>query len=518
MTDYADWTKNLIADIRANGRPTSGYFEGRPVMVLTTTGAKSGQPRTAVVTFSRDGDDYVVVGSKSGEPEDPAWFTNLVANPVVTVEADGKTLPGPRDGRGRRRPRRALGPARRGTPPVRRLPVKDRPDHPDRPAHAARLTRVRGGADGGDEEQPNGNGCPPRWFIRIAWAAHRAITRLTGGRRGLWLARPGKWGTMRLTTVGRKTGKTRSAILGYYEDGPNLVTMAMNGWGAPEPAWWLNLQAQPNVEVELKTGTRAVRARAAEGEERERLWARWREFGSDPDAYADRRPGADRGRGARAGCGGRTARPGRGHRLTVAAVTTRATVSCRRSPSGSVSAGHPDRTAPCRSCPGGRTPATGRSGRSCTAAGRRSGRSDPRPCPLWLEGPALVPEELGDVSNDVMIGERLGATLDDDIERWERRAAGRDGASTIRGDVPCLLRPLPRHDVHRAIDPEGDHGHQVRSTIRSCRRQPAGPRLLGVREACRATSQDDVSASSPSSDCVRAGARSCVIVASFQRP
>jgi deazaflavin-dependent oxidoreductase (nitroreductase family) len=90
MTAYADWTKNLIADIRANGRPTSGYFEGRPVMVLTTTGAKSGQPREAVVSFSRDGDDYVVVGSKSGEPEDPAWFKNVVANPTVTVEADGQ--------------------------------------------------------------------------------------------------------------------------------------------------------------------------------------------------------------------------------------------------------------------------------------------------------------------------------------------------------------------------------------------------------------------------------------------
>ncbi len=88
MTDYADWQKNLIADIRANGRPTSGYFEGKAVMVLTTTGAKSGEPRTTVVTFTRDGDDYVVVGSKSGEPEDPAWFTNLVANPVVTVETD----------------------------------------------------------------------------------------------------------------------------------------------------------------------------------------------------------------------------------------------------------------------------------------------------------------------------------------------------------------------------------------------------------------------------------------------
>jgi deazaflavin-dependent oxidoreductase (nitroreductase family) len=65
---------------------------------------------------------------------------------------------------------------------------------------------------------------------------------------------------MQLTTVGRKTGKERNAILGYYEDGPNLVTMAMNGWGAAEPAWWLNLQAQPDVTVELKTGTRAVRS------------------------------------------------------------------------------------------------------------------------------------------------------------------------------------------------------------------------------------------------------------------
>ena len=96
---------------------------------------------------------------------------------------------------------------------------------------------------------------------------------------------------MRITTVGRRSGKKRSAILGYYEDGRNLVTMAMNGWGAPEPAWWLNLQAQPNAEVELKSGTRPVRARAAVGEERERLWARFREFGDDPDDYADRRPG-----------------------------------------------------------------------------------------------------------------------------------------------------------------------------------------------------------------------------------
>ena len=66
---------------------------------------------------------------------------------------------------------------------------------------------------------------------------------------------------MRLKTIGRRTGKERHAILGYFEDGPNLVTMAMNGWGDPEPAWWLNLQAQPETTVELKDGPRRPRPR-----------------------------------------------------------------------------------------------------------------------------------------------------------------------------------------------------------------------------------------------------------------
>jgi deazaflavin-dependent oxidoreductase (nitroreductase family) len=94
---------------------------------------------------------------------------------------------------------------------------------------------------------------------------------------------------MRLTTVGRRTGKKRSVILGYYEDGPNLVTMAMNGWADPEPAWWLNLQAHPDVTVDLADGKRRVRGRAADGTERERLWARWADMGDDPERYAWRR-------------------------------------------------------------------------------------------------------------------------------------------------------------------------------------------------------------------------------------
>jgi hypothetical protein len=78
--------------------------------------------------------------------------------------------------------------------------------------------------------------------------------------------------------------------VGYIEDGPNLVTMAMNGWGVAEPAWWLNLQQDPRAVVQTRDGTRAVSARRAEGEERARLWSRWTEVDEHLDEYATRRP------------------------------------------------------------------------------------------------------------------------------------------------------------------------------------------------------------------------------------
>jgi F420H(2)-dependent quinone reductase len=132
---------------------------------------------------------------------------------------------------------------------------------------------------------------PPRWFIRLAWAVHRAIYRVTGGRRGLRPPTPRTYGMMRIHTIGRRSGKPRTAILGYFEDGPNLFTMAMNGWGEPEPAWWLNLQAKPDATLDLPDGARQVTARAALGEERERLWTQMRALEPRLDAYATRRPG-----------------------------------------------------------------------------------------------------------------------------------------------------------------------------------------------------------------------------------
>jgi len=130
---------------------------------------------------------------------------------------------------------------------------------------------------------------PPRWFIRAAWAVHRALYAVSGGRFGLRKPSAKTYGMMRIHTTGRRTGGERVAILGYYEDGPNLFTLAMNGWGEPEPAWWLNLQAHPDATVELPDGTREVRARVATGDERGRLWSEMEQREPNLDGYAARR-------------------------------------------------------------------------------------------------------------------------------------------------------------------------------------------------------------------------------------
>jgi deazaflavin-dependent oxidoreductase (nitroreductase family) len=117
---------------------------------------------------------------------------------------------------------------------------------------------------------------------------------MTGGRFGLKRPVAGKgFGMLRLETVGRRTGKRRAAMIGYFEDGTNIVTMAMNGWGEAEPAWWLNLQARPEATVTLPGGRRDVRPRVATGEERDRLWALFPNFpgwGDDLDGLAALRP------------------------------------------------------------------------------------------------------------------------------------------------------------------------------------------------------------------------------------
>ena len=103
---------------------------------------------------------------------------------------------------------------------------------------------------------------PPPWFVHTAWRVHRALYRLSGGRF-LWTTSNKRgWGALRLTTIGRKSGQERSVIIGYLEDGPNLVAIAMNGWDEGHPAWWRNLEATRTPSFDRHTSSRAWCAHA----------------------------------------------------------------------------------------------------------------------------------------------------------------------------------------------------------------------------------------------------------------
>lgn len=131
---------------------------------------------------------------------------------------------------------------------------------------------------------------PPAWFVHGAWRVHRALYKLSGGRF-LWTTSNKRgWGALRLTTLGRRSGQERSVIVGYLEDGPNLVLVAMNGWDEGHPAWWLNLKTHPEAVVRLPNeDPRKVRAREVDGEERKRLWRRWAAVQQGYDGFAEHR-------------------------------------------------------------------------------------------------------------------------------------------------------------------------------------------------------------------------------------
>ena len=89
----SSWNDQLIAALRANGGEIAdGPMAGRPLLILTTKGAKSGEPREAVLTYSRDDGRYVICATAGGSPTTPAWYYNLLSNPAVQVEAKGKTF------------------------------------------------------------------------------------------------------------------------------------------------------------------------------------------------------------------------------------------------------------------------------------------------------------------------------------------------------------------------------------------------------------------------------------------
>ena len=133
------WTRNMIEDLRANGgTPSSGPLKGRPLAIMTSKGAKTGQDRTAIVTYHRQGDEYVIAATKGGTPENPAWYHNLRRASRGDVRSGQRLVPG---GRARNKGRRAPAAVRRARPAVsgvRGVPEQDEPNHPGLRAGAAR--------------------------------------------------------------------------------------------------------------------------------------------------------------------------------------------------------------------------------------------------------------------------------------------------------------------------------------------------------------------------------------------
>ncbi len=92
MVDMNDWNRQIIEEFRANGGKVSGQFAGAPLLLLSTTGAKSGQKRTNPLAYTRDGDRLVIIASKAGAPTSPDWYYNLLAHPNATVEVGTETF------------------------------------------------------------------------------------------------------------------------------------------------------------------------------------------------------------------------------------------------------------------------------------------------------------------------------------------------------------------------------------------------------------------------------------------
>jgi deazaflavin-dependent oxidoreductase (nitroreductase family) len=91
--DWNGWNRDVIEEFRANEGRVGGRFEGAPMVLLHTTGARTGQERVNPLMYLPDGGRVVVFASKGGAPENPDWYYNLVANPDVTIELGSETRP-----------------------------------------------------------------------------------------------------------------------------------------------------------------------------------------------------------------------------------------------------------------------------------------------------------------------------------------------------------------------------------------------------------------------------------------
>lgn len=239
---------SVIAEFRANGGHVGGAAAGVPLLVLTTTGAKSAKTHTMPVSYTRDFSRYVVIAAKQGAPTSPDWYYNLVANPEVTVEVGDE-------------PFRAIARVAKGAE-RQRLFDRMAAERPNFLEFQRRTTRQ----------------LPVVVLERVLDRAtdYNAFNRslieefqARGGEvGGIFAGLP----LLLLTTTGVKSGQPRVAPVLYGTDQGRWLVVASKGGSPTHPDWYHNLRANPDVTVDLGTGSFAARASIADGAERQRLF------------------------------------------------------------------------------------------------------------------------------------------------------------------------------------------------------------------------------------------------------
>jgi deazaflavin-dependent oxidoreductase (nitroreductase family) len=244
------FNEQLIEEFRTHGGTVSGRFSGVPLLLLSTTGAKSGLPRTTPLTYSRDFSRLIIVAAKQGAPTNPDWYHNVKANPVVTVEVGGERFQA-----------------------VARVTEE---------AERQRLFEQMA------SERPNFNEFQSRAERQLPVIVLERVldktTNYNAFNRNLieeFHARGGKVGgifeglpLLLLTTTGAKSGQPRIAPLVYGVDGDRLLVAASKGGSPTNPDWYHNIVANAEVMVEVGTETFPARATVAVGSERHRLFNR----------------------------------------------------------------------------------------------------------------------------------------------------------------------------------------------------------------------------------------------------
>jgi deazaflavin-dependent oxidoreductase (nitroreductase family) len=93
MADHDNFNEKIIAEFRANNGIVGGWFEGQTLLLLHTTGVKSGAERVNPLVYQRVGGAYAIFGSAGGGPKDPQWYRNLIAHPDTVIEVGDGTVP-----------------------------------------------------------------------------------------------------------------------------------------------------------------------------------------------------------------------------------------------------------------------------------------------------------------------------------------------------------------------------------------------------------------------------------------